>query len=108
MSGRKSRNKGANGEREVCKILSDVWPEVSRNLTQTRDGGHDILGTPYTVEVKSQKRPSVYAAWRQCLAAAETTKKEPLVITKETGSGQWLVTMRIEEFVDLQASCKGK
>ena len=44
-----SRAKGAAGEREFCKELAEhlgdaLVEPLKRNLEQTRNGGHDILG----------------------------------------------------------------
>ena len=53
-----SRAKGKAGERELIgelkKLLpSDMTSELTRNLDQTRDGGHDILGLDgWALEVK--------------------------------------------------------
>lgn len=49
-----SRRKGEAGEREAALILRDLLgPSVLRNLTQARDGGHDLIGIPgWTTEVK--------------------------------------------------------
>lgn len=66
--GKRSRDKGANWERKVAKILANIWPEARRNLSQSRSArreGGDILGTPFHVECKAEKRVDVNAAWRQ-------------------------------------------
>lgn len=47
------RNKGASGERELCRILfQEIGFEAKRNLSQTREGGCDIVCGPYDLEVK--------------------------------------------------------
>lgn len=75
MSGAKSRNKGAAGERELARLLSDeLGLEVTRNLLQAREGGHDLDGIPgWCLEVK--RRAKVTEAdkrrwWEQACAAA--------------------------------------
>lgn len=58
MSGRSSKRKGASGERELCKLLSDAlgYP-VQRTLNQARDGGADCIDVPgYAIEVKRAER----------------------------------------------------
>jgi hypothetical protein len=53
-----SRAKGKSGERELIGELKKLLPsemtsELTRNLDQTRDGGHDILGLDgWALEVK--------------------------------------------------------
>ena len=42
-----SRRKGKAGELEVADLLRDLLgTAVTRNLTQARDGGHDLIGLP--------------------------------------------------------------
>lgn len=52
-----SRAKGKSAERELINILKAHLPQyandLERNLEQTRNGGHDILGLPgWAIEVK--------------------------------------------------------
>lgn len=56
--GARSRNKGANGERELARLLSDeLGLEVTRNLLQSREGGHDLDGVSgWCLEVKRRAR----------------------------------------------------
>jgi hypothetical protein len=53
QNAKRSRTKGAAFEREVARLLSTVWPDSRRNLSQSRKGeGGDVLGTPYHFELK--------------------------------------------------------
>ena len=64
------RRKGANGEREVCRLLADeLGVDVSRQLNQPRDGGCDIRIGRTVIEVKRREVVSLPAAWRQVNAA---------------------------------------
>ena len=56
-----SRRKGKRGELEVAALLRDLLgTAVVRNLTQTRDGGHDLIGLPgWSAEVKRAAKPRV-------------------------------------------------
>ena len=81
--GKRSRDKGANWERKVAKILANIWPEARRNLSQSRSArreGGDILGTPFHVECKAEKRVDVNAAWRQAQRDADLSGPLPLVV----------------------------
>lgn len=51
---RMSRNKGANFEREICKLIADeLGYECKRNLDQTREGGCDIeVADLFAIECK--------------------------------------------------------
>ena len=60
MTGRRARNKGANGERELAGILSDeLGFSVKRKLGQARDGGDDISVGQYRIEVKRRERLAI-------------------------------------------------
>ena len=85
MSGKKSRNKGANAEREfiallqpfVDSILGEKTFELKRNLFQTREGGADIAGMPeqfdfFSLEIKRQERLSLPAWLRQTREQAQS------------------------------------
>jgi len=75
-----SRAKGKAGELEVLKILRDELGEVigsslARNLDQTRDGGHDIVGLQgWAIEVKRSKTSSIPMWWEQTCRQAGSSK----------------------------------
>lgn len=80
--GRHARTKGANGEREIFKILSEkLGFKIERNLTQTRiDGGSDSNDLPgFSAEVKRQEGPSVKKWWNQTTEQAEKENKRPVL-----------------------------
>lgn len=65
--GRMQRNKGAAGEREVLKLLSErLGMTLNRNLSQTRNGGADCveLGR-IRLEIKRQERLNINGWWAQ-------------------------------------------
>lgn len=73
--GARSRNKGANGERELARLLSDeLGMEVTRNLLQSREGGHDLDGVPgWCLEVKRRAKAAEGDKrqwWEQARAAS--------------------------------------
>jgi len=50
------KKKGSRIERFFQHELEELWPDVERNLTQSRDGGVDLLNTdPFNVEIKGGK-----------------------------------------------------
>lgn len=62
------RAKGATGEREFCKWLSDNLniSHAERNLEQVRSGGADIVNVyPFVFEVKRVENLDLTAAWIQ-------------------------------------------
>lgn len=98
-----SRRKGASGEREAAALLRHIWPRARRGF-QTRDGADqpDVDGTPWWVEVKRAKRIQWVAALRQALHAISRGKdrRPPLVVGREDG-GEWLVMLRLDDFLAL-------
>lgn len=50
------KKKGNRIERFFMHELKELFPEVERNLTQSRDGGIDLLNTsPFNIEIKGGK-----------------------------------------------------
>lgn len=82
MGGNFSRNKGQRGEREVIKLLqptvSKVYMEagfpsleLTRNLSQSQNGGFDIAGLDWlALEVKYQETENVKGWWEQACRQA--------------------------------------
>jgi hypothetical protein len=76
------RSKGQRGEREAIDLLQEwlapvtaaakVDPvELSRNLTQTREGGYDVVGLDWlALEVKRHENLQVSTWWKQTLRQA--------------------------------------
>jgi len=67
-----ARNKGAAGEREFCQWLkANLKLEASRNLDQPREGGIDIIVSPFGFEVKRCQTLSFVDWWIQAKTACE-------------------------------------
>jgi hypothetical protein len=92
-----SRRKGKSGELEVAALLRDLLgPSVLRNLTQVRDGGHDLIGIPgWAVEAKRACTPRVPEWWRQAVAQAGEARPGFEGQARELG---WTLEMGIEVF----------
>lgn len=87
-----SRAKGAAGEREFCKeltlFLGDALVEpLKRNLEQTRNGGHDILGLEgFALEIKRYKRikdGDIKKFWDQACEQATRIGATPTLAFRE-------------------------
>lgn len=102
-----SRSKGQRGEREVRDFLQKVVdevafekkmlysPEVKRNLMQSMEGGHDLVGIPgLAVEVKFCENPQVDKWWEQTLEQAHRIKGLPILIYRKTRA-KWQVVMLV-------------
>jgi len=96
------RQKGAEGEREVAKLLTPIITEVmtamafpaaeieaaqkmvQRNQNQSAVGGADLNNVfGMAVEVKRQEQLSVNTWWAQCVKSAERNKELPLLIWRQ-------------------------
>ena len=86
MSGARSRNKGANAEREVLRLLGDeLGVALMRNLTQTRGGGADCLEVAgWAIEVKRCEQLSRPAWWRQACRQAEQASARPMLLYRRS------------------------
>ena len=108
MNGRGKRAKGANGERELAKILSDeLGFVVKRKLGQARDGGHDIEIGRFCIEVKRQERLAI-EDWCKQVELSVTTSSQidaegsvgspvPVVIFRRSGQ-PWRAVVPLDWF----------
>ena len=96
-----SRAKGKSGERELILVLRELLPEYAsdfeRNLEQTRNGGHDILGLPgWAIEVKRYSRVTqadLRGFWGQACEQARKDNGRPALAYREDRQ-DWRVVVR--------------
>lgn len=100
MSGKASRNKGARGERELFKLLSDrLGIIVTRNLSQTRDAGCDSLSVPgFTIECKRVEAGFQSAWMRQAIAAIRPGHEIPVVFYRASRQ-PWRAAFRCSDLL---------
>lgn len=97
-----SRAKGARGERELLPKLARVWPECKRNLDQYALDKRDVLETPgYHWQVKRVEKLNIWAAFKQ--AVTEARNGDTPVVVFRRNRGEWLVTCRLDDYLDLIA-----
>lgn len=96
------RTKGAEGERQVYKMLNDIIVEVmtglaypadevekaktmvQRNQNQTAVGGCDLTNTfGMAIEVKRQEVLAIPEWWRQTVKSAERNNELPVLMFKQ-------------------------
>lgn len=101
LSGAGARRKGARGENEVCKLLTEiVGTKHVRNLDQTREGGGDISWGPFLLEVKTTETVSMPAWQRQAVASAEKRGDVPAVVWRRKAE-KWWVALPFAEFATM-------
>ena len=100
MNGRGKRNKGAAGERELAKLLTDeLGFVVKRNLGQARDGADDITIQHFRLEVKRQERLQI-DAWSQQVEACSQPHEVPVVVYRRNGQ-PWRVCLLLDDFIPM-------
>jgi hypothetical protein len=102
-----SRNKGANGERELAGIIREwLCVDVTRNWQgQAAVGGSDIAGIPgWAIEVKRAITPRIGSWWVQACQQAESAKQMPALMYRidgerrgQTPEEKWRVIVRLSD-----------
>lgn len=105
--GKKSKDKGARGERELANILKDYGYETRRGQQFCgANGDADVVGLPgIHIECKRVERLNIYEAMEQ--AISDSNAKDlpysyniPTVFHRKNGH-EWLVTMRLEDWITI-------
>jgi hypothetical protein len=100
-NGSRSREKGAEFEREVAIILREFYAEARRGLTQSRNGAEvsDVTNVPWWVECKWHKvPPNIRAAVAQAITASGGAMPI-LIVTKAGRDPDPLVTVPMSQWL---------
>ena len=99
--GRKEREKGKRGEREVANILKENGYDARRGQQFSgQNGDADVVGMDgYHLEVKYQETTKVWEWYEQSKADARAGEI-PLVIYRRSRS-PWMVTMTLVDFLKI-------
>jgi Holliday junction resolvase len=100
--GKRSRDKGAAGERELAIFLKPWFPDAKRGVGQSQSGDNqaDIVGTaPLFIECKRRKRIAVIDYLKQCESAA-SGRGLPVVFMRED-RGEWVAMVKAENFLQI-------
>ena len=93
-----SRNKGANGEREVCSLLRSDGIEAKRNLDQySTKNLPDIIVNDFAIEVKRSERVQL-KKWFEQVEMSAAGKKPTLML--RWNRGEWLVVQRYIDWLE--------
>lgn len=96
-----SRNKGAAGERELAAKLREYGYNCRRGQQYSgANGDADVVGLPgIHIEVKRVQKLNLYDAMAQSVRDARDSET-PAVFHRKNNC-EWLVTMRLDDFMKL-------
>ena len=95
------RAKGAAGERELSKLLTEeLGVVVKRKLEASREGGDDMEVGPFSIECKRVAKSGVKVLQWMKQAEGNANGKTPTVIFREDG-GEWKVVMKLADFLPM-------
>ena len=107
--GKRSRDKGAAGERELARLLTELTGRPWRRSVGQARKGSDLPDveredgpTEVWIECKRGQRPSWEAAMRQ---ADEATDGRPVVVATRKDRGEWVLHVRLRDVMALDRIC---
>lgn len=100
------RRKGADGEREVVKVLNDHGIPAKRTFNQSNHDRPDLSGTPgYAFECKRVKQNiAIWACIEQ--ANSQAGEGETPVLAFRRDNGQWYAALPLERLAELIGEAK--
>lgn len=100
MTGRASKVKGANGEREVVAALREAGYDAHRTPHSGALGWMpgDAIGTPWFIEVKRCETLRI-PEW--CRKAEEQAGDSTALVVFRRSHEPWRVVLRLDEFLQL-------
>ena len=97
-----SRNKGAKGERELAKYLSEKGYPSRRG--QQFSGGKDspdvVSSLPFHIECKRVERLKIYDSIKQAIRDSQESEKMPLVVHRKNRE-EWLAILKLDDLLTL-------
>lgn len=98
--GKREREKGKRGEREVANILKEYGYDAHRGQQFSgKNGDADVVGMDgYHLEVKFQETTKVWDWYTQSRMDARVGEV-PIVVYRRSRS-PWMVTLSLEDFLE--------
>ena len=98
-----SRNKGAAGERELAAKLREYGYDCRRGQQYSgANGDADVVGLPGVhIECKRVEKLDLYGAMAQ--SERDAKGDDVPAVFHRRNRQEWLVTLRIDDFMDLYA-----
>ena len=96
-----SRRKGAAGERELANILKSYGYDTRRGQQYCgANGDADVIGLEGVhIECKRVERLNIHDAMKQ--AADDARERETPIVAHRKNNTEWLVTMRLSDWLEL-------
>ena len=105
MSGRKSQKKGRAGELELVKVLNEYGIPAEPGLPRSYGLTPDVVGvSDIHCEVKRDEHLNVFTAMSQAVADSEKFADGKPTVFHRKNRTEWLVTMRLCDWVILYKS----
>lgn len=103
-----SRNKGAAGERELANKLKEYGYECRRGQQYSgANGDADVVGLPEMhIECKRVEKLNLYDAMAQ--AVNDAREGETPAVFHRKNHKEWLVTLRLEDFMKMYKALEEK
>lgn len=100
--GKQSQAKGAAGERELAALLRDYGYDIERGGSLSFGEVPDLVGLPGVhIEVKRVERLNVGEAMQQAIRDSEQFQDGAPALFHRRNRQPWLVTMRLDDWVEL-------
>jgi Holliday junction resolvase len=101
-SGRGSQRKGADGERELASVLREYGYDMQRGGSLSFGEVPDLVGLPGVhIECKRVERLNVPEAMQQAVKDSQRFKDGMPALFHRRNRQPWLVTIRLEDFMQL-------
>jgi len=108
--GRKSKDKGGRGEREIVAIFKAAGFEEAARTPYSganKNFPGDVMGPPgLHLEVKRQENTRFYE-WMKQAEADRKPGRMPLVLHRKN-NGEWMVFCRLDHFIQLYKKATGR
>jgi Holliday junction resolvase len=98
-----SKAKGANGEREISRLIREYGYDVRRGQQYNGLEGEDVVGLDYIhIEVKRVEQLNIDKAMEQSIKDSKSGQI-PAVFHRKNNK-KWKVTLEFEDFMTMYAS----
>lgn len=102
MSGKRSQQKGREGERELSRILQGYGYEAEPGKAASYGKEPDLTGLPgIHIECKRVEKLNITEAMRQAVQDSEKFKDGFPAVFHRRNRQEWLVTMRLPDWMKL-------